>query len=289
MKPTVPRFLKNNLFTQGKKHLLLFLLLGTLAGCTSDNETKPIAAAQLLNVAYGNDPEQVYDIYLPEGRSSATKVMFLVHGGGWTSGDKEDMNYLVQILQISFPQYAIVNVEYRLATQSSPALPKQTDDIAAAVAHVESHYALAKNYGFLGASAGGHLSMLYAYQLDTQHRVKVVCNVVGPTDFNDPAYQENPAVQEYLPYITGGNNTPEYFTQASPVTHVNGQSPATIQFMGNADPLVPVTQGQRLKAQLDSFNVVNELNIYDAGHGDFSVADSRDVYAKLGVFLQTHL
>ena len=61
---------------------------------TSDDTTsdEPLDAIVLTNVSYGNNPEQVYDLYLPEGReASRTKVVVLIHGGGWTSGDKVDM------------------------------------------------------------------------------------------------------------------------------------------------------------------------------------------------------
>jgi acetyl esterase/lipase len=271
------------------KYLLLLFVTTLLWSCTSDGEadTKPVAAIQSFNVSYGSDPEQTYDVYLPDGRSAATKVIFLVHGGGWIGGSKEDMNYLVEFMKIRFPQYAIVNLNYRLATQHSPAYPKQIDDIALAVAHVGSNYKLSKNYGLIGASAGGHLSMLYSYKTDTTHQVKFVCNVVGPTDFHDPSYDESMLEETYMPYI-GTEITDAFLTEISPISYVSTQSAPTIQFMGNADPLIPTTQGERLKARLDSFGVPNQLNVYDAQHGDFSVTQTQDINAKLSVFLAAH-
>lgn len=271
------------------KKCILILFAATFWSCSSnDRETENLEAKQMLNVSYGSDVQQTYDVYLPAGRTNTTKVMFLIHGGGWTSGSKEDMNAAVQVVKTLFPQYAIVNMNYRLATQSSPAYPKQTDDITAVMAHVESQYGLSKNYGMLGVSAGGHLSMLYAYKLDTQHKVKVVCNIVGPTDFNDPSYAGSELETTLLPYLAGANITEEFLTEVSPITHVSAQSAPTIQFMGNADPLIPTTQGQRLKVALDNANVPNELNIYNAGHGNFSITDTQDIYAKLSAFLNTH-
>ena len=275
-----------------KKYLILFLMAGFWS-CSDDdnsNENTILPAQTLLNVSYGSDAKQRIDIYLPERKNDqSTKVLFLVHGGGWSSGSKEDMNASVIVAKQLFPDYAFVNIGYRLATEASPAYPKQIDDIKSAVSHIENgDYGLSQNYAFLGVSAGGHLSMLYAYGFDPQHRVKAVCNVVGPTDFNDPAYTENPAILALFPYLTATVN-PAFLTEASPITHVESQSAATIQFMGNADPLVPVSQGQRLKAKLDSENVPNELNIYNAGHGNFSPLDSQEIYQKLTVFFNAHL
>ncbi len=288
MKLKVHELQKNKLFSVSKKYLLL-LLVAVLWSCAPEaDQPQPVAAAQYLNVAYGDDPEQTYDVYLPAQRSAATKIVFLVHGGGWISGSKEDMIYLVQFMKLQFPQYAIVNLNYRLATTTSPAYPKQINDVAAAVAHAGSHYGLSKDYGFIGTSAGGHLSMLYAYKMDPAQRVKMVCNVVGPSDFNDPSYLGTPVQSEYLPYI-GSELTPAYLSEISPITYVNAQSAPTIQFMGNTDPLVPATQGQRLEDKLDSFGVANEFNIYQASHGDFNVADSQDIFGRLSTFLTAHL
>lgn len=272
-----------------KKYLIL-LFVAALWSCGSDdNDNATAEAKQILNVSYGPDSQQTYDVYLPANRTNDTKVMLLLHGGGWTGGSKENMNAAVQIVKTLYPQYAIVNMNYRLATETSAAYPKQTDDIASVLAHVESQdYAVSDDYAFLGVSAGGHLSMLYAYKFDTQHKVKAVCNIVGPTDFNDPAYEGSELETTLLPYLTGSNMTEAFLTEVSPITHVGAQSAPTIQFMGNADPLIPITQGQRLKARLDSFGVSNELNIYNAGHGNFSITDTQDVYARLGAFLNTH-
>lgn len=267
----------------------LLLFVAALWSCGSDDDSSATAEAkQILNVSYGADAQQTYDVYLPANRNNDTKVMVLIHGGGWSGGSKEDMNAGVQIIKTLYPQYAIVNMNYRLATETSPAYPKQTDDIASVLAHVASQdYAISDDYAFLGVSAGGHLSLLYAYKFDLQHKVKVVCNIVGPTDFNDPAYAEN-ELAVAMAAALGGNTSESFLAEVSPVTHVNAQSAPTIQFMGNADPLIPITQGQRLKAALDNASVPNELNIYNAGHGDFSIADTQDIYAKLGVFLNAH-
>jgi acetyl esterase/lipase len=80
---------------------VLFLAVGWMASCTSDDSPKetPLALTEPLetenlqkNISYGADADQVYDIYLPVERTEMTKILILVHGGGWTSGDKADMN-----------------------------------------------------------------------------------------------------------------------------------------------------------------------------------------------------
>ena len=41
-----------------------------------------------LDLAYGSDPKQVLDLYLPEGEVSNAPVFLFLHGGGFREGDK---------------------------------------------------------------------------------------------------------------------------------------------------------------------------------------------------------
>ena len=76
------------------------LFLAHYFGCSKDNPeeqtqtTDPeiVDAYEALNVSYGPDENQVFDIYLPENRTHTTKILILIHGGSWISGDKMDMN-----------------------------------------------------------------------------------------------------------------------------------------------------------------------------------------------------
>ncbi|HEU4495517.1 MAG TPA: alpha/beta hydrolase [Flavobacterium sp.] len=269
------------------KKCLIFTLFGIM-GCSSDDSSGSsplLEASTLLNVSYGSDPQQLIDIYLPAGRSAeSTKVLFLVHGGGWTGGSKADLTPAVAGLKAQFPDCAIVNIGYRLGTVNMPAFPNQINDIKLAVSHMQgNNYAVSKQYAFFGVSAGAHLSLLYAYKFDPERHVKAVCSIVGPTDFTDPAYSLYTAVAS--PYLVGLNPPPDVFQNASPVTHVTAQSARTIQFAGTQDQLVPLSQSQRLKAKLDESGVQNELHVYNAGHGNFSPVDSQDINAKILAFL----
>ena len=41
-----------------------------------------------LDLAYGTDPKQVLDLYLPAGEVSNAPVFLFLHGGGFREGDK---------------------------------------------------------------------------------------------------------------------------------------------------------------------------------------------------------
>ena len=184
-----------------KKYLVWIVVFVVLVGCNKTEdivENEHLPAKALLNVVYGNDSEQIMDVYLPSGRDENTKTIVLVHGGGWSGGDKSSFDYYVPVLQAQFPGCAVVNVNYRLATVASPAIPKQVEDLEQMVSFLKaSDYHISTDFAFIGASASAHLSMLYAYHYDENHDVKALSSIVGPTDFTDPAYTANPLYSQF--------------------------------------------------------------------------------------------
>src|SRR5437868_14229257 len=92
-----------------------------------------------MNVAYGADPSQHMDIYLPANRSAAkTKSLILIHGGGWSSGSRHNFTSYLDSFKRRMPDYAIFNVDYRMVTPQT-VFPAQENDIKAAVQFVTSH------------------------------------------------------------------------------------------------------------------------------------------------------
>ncbi len=278
----------NNLFFG----LLLFLII-TLHSCSKSDENVEedlTVAKTLLNVSYGSNAQQVFDLYLPANRnSSSTKTLILVHGGGWVEGDKTDMNYAVDIVKQFLPEYAIANVNYRLASAGNYAFPMQIDDIDAIVQKLKNeNYGISDDFGFIGTSAGGHLSMLYSYGYNSNNDIKMVCSIVGPTNFTDPNYTNSQAWLDLYFNLTGVNyaDNPTYYEQLSPLFRATTSSVPTILFYGNADPLIPTSQGVDLHAKLDQLGVYNEFNLYNGGHGDWSQTDTLDAYTKLIAFIQ---
>jgi acetyl esterase/lipase len=283
------------------KLLTTILLIFTLTNCSSNNteaEAKAPAyavdtAINLKDVAYGSDPGQIMDVYLPANRTGDTKVIIMVHGGAWVRGSKEDFADFVPVIKAQFPNYALVNINYRLATNTSPAFPKQIEDLQNVIAFLKDNrydYTVDNNYAFIGASAGAHLAMLYGYKYDTSREVSAICNIVGPADFLDPAYTAHPLYGFAAQSLLGTTNvTDKMIAEVSPVAHVTSQAPPTIMFYGGVDPLIPSSQGPRLKAALDAAGVYNEYNFYaGGGHGDWDAATMTDVYTKLAAFLNSN-
>ncbi|WP_298239342.1 alpha/beta hydrolase [uncultured Algibacter sp.] len=283
------------------KSILLFGFVCHLISCSNDNNNTPqesLEFQKITNVSYGADSNQTYDIYLPENRTTTTKVMILVHGGGWSSGDKSSMNYLVDLYLNDFPNIALVNINYRLSDENNPPYPMQIDDITTIINQLKSkkeEYVISEEYGFLGASAGGHLSLLWSYAFDTGNNANMVCSIVGPTNFTDQAYLDNtnPGLQLLLDSF-GVDPTIEFLEEVSPLHQATASSPPTILFYGGQDPLIPTTQGTGLRDKLNTLGVTNEFTLYaEAGHGWGTSIDEvpllLDTWSKIKTFTNTYL
>ncbi|WP_452223094.1 alpha/beta hydrolase fold domain-containing protein [Lacinutrix chionoecetis] len=273
--------------------LLLILVATSFVACSNDDSlqepsTQPTQEIELLNVSYGNDSQQVYDIYLPANRDLNTKVLILVHGGGWTSGDKADMNPYKDIAKLELPDYAIVNINYRLASQGVSPFPMQLDDITEVVNHLKANedtYIMSDDYGFIGVSAGAHLSMLWSYEYDAQNNINMVASIVGPTNFTDPAYAD--FVDPTFVYF-GVTPSTAFLEDYSPYHQVEANSPPTTLFYGGMDPLIPTSQGVDMDAKLTALGVTHEFTLYpNEAHG-WVGANLFDTWTKLKAFIELH-
>ncbi|WP_248722796.1 alpha/beta hydrolase [Seonamhaeicola sp. ML3] len=287
----LPRFIFLNLF-------ITFLFIGCSTESVGTGEETieildPTRNYEELNISYGNDAKQNFDLYLPANRNSNTKTMILVHGGGWTSGDKSSMDYLVDLLQVEIPNLAIVNINYRLADSSNPPYPMQIEDITSIIDFIKDNrakYSISDKMGFIGTSAGGHLALLWSYAFDTSSNINMVCSIVGPTNFTDPAYLNNTDsnLQELI-NIYGENPTVSFLEEVSPFHQVTANAPSTILFYGGQDPLVPSSQGIALRDKLVDLNVNHEFTLYpNEGHG-WTGLNLLDTWTKLKVFIINNL
>lgn len=277
---------------------VLVLALLSINGCKPKNNDlstyDATATYTIQNILYGNDAQQAMDIYLPANRTAdSTKVFVLIHGGGWSAGDKADYQDFFNSLKALYPNYAVINLNYRLATTSSPAYPKQLNDIQSALNHIQlAKYGVSKQYLLFGSSAGGHLALLYGYAFDTDHYVKGICNTVGPADLTDTAYTNNAAYAGLLAAVTGNvtyAQNPALYAQVSPAKRVTPASPKTISFYGDTDPLIPSSQMGLLHSALNANGVYNEATMYTGeGHGGWNTTHTQDAIAKTINFINQY-
>lgn len=246
-----------------------------------DDDGGALASAR-FEVPYGADVKQTYDVARPDGPDPAPLVV-LVHGGGWTAGDKHlfwpTMRALVD------HGFVAASVNYRLARDEARAHPVGARDVRCAVAHLVRHAAELRadpaRVALVGASAGGHLAALVAAAPDLPElsagcedvrvRVAGVVSYYAPLDLEaERGYppKMHAAVAELLRLDAG---TPEWVAaarRASPASWLDDGDPPFLLLHGTADRVVPVDDSRSFKRALDAHHVPSLLvEVPDRDHG----------------------
>ena len=106
------------------------------------------------------------DVYVPVATARNRPAVMLVHGGGWTIGDKETADEQEKANRLAALGFVVFEVDYRLAPQHP--YPAAVEDVAAAARWIRKDKQVRKyrvdprRLGALGASAGGHLVAMLA-------------------------------------------------------------------------------------------------------------------------------
>lgn len=240
------------------------LLAGCEAGFSALRLVVPRKGYRVIAAqAYGADPRQKLDIYIPDGLKAPAPVLLFFYGGAWQGGRREDYFAFGE----AFASQGIVTVvaDYRLYPQVT--YPAFVADGAAALAWVRAN--IARHGGdparlFLsGHSAGGYIAvMLGAEPAFLKAKggdlswIRGVIGIAGPYDFL-PLWQD-----DYIAIFHGANNR-----DAMPVNHVTGKRPPMLLAWGTGDGTVGARNIDSLEAKLKSVGSAVETRRYPGvGH-----------------------
>jgi acetyl esterase/lipase len=289
--------MKNRLLFQN-----IFLCVLCFLSCSNDPfgpiddgfESKTERTIQ--DVEYGSHARQVYDIYLPANRDTTTPVVLMIHGGAWKAGKKEDFNAYMNLIKSKWSDVAIVNMNYRLASNANNIHHDEIiSDIDSVVNHINANgesYQISGNICVTGASAGGQLAMIYAFKYNSD--IKCVGNFFGPSIINDWSWYSSTNlflganVGDVLTEYVGQPWDSTAYRAVSPYWNIDSHSQPTIIFHGNLDPIVPFYQSQWMHGKLNSLGVTNQFHEYFAFHS-FDNAQSEDAINKLVAFFKAHI
>ena len=239
------------------------------------------------------DGEQLgLDVYQPAKKGKDRPAVVVVHGGGWTQGDKA--LFAQQSSQLAQRGFVAFSVNYRLAPAHP--YPAAVQDVEAAVAWVRKHakaYGVdPKRVGALGGSAGGHLVGMLATDgegsLESGHRVAAVVSWSGPMDLValGPAASTNAgsSIRAFLGCLPDA--CPDAYAAASPVTHVD-KTDSPMLIVNSTNELVPKAQADAMKTALDEAGVANqEIILPGTAH---SRAYANRVWDQTVTFLENYL
>lgn len=288
--------------TRWVRYFPVILIVLLMASCQKDQSgsNNPAAVSTMLNIAYGSDPKQVMDAYLPANRTvAATKIIVIIHGGSWVSNDKNDLQPYIDSLKKRLAGYAIFNLNYRLSAAPVNIFPTQENDIKAALTFIynnAANYLISDKYVLLGTSAGGHLAMLQGFKYSSPVIPKVIVSFSGPADliqmYNHPV-GGNALISAGLASAIGATPAQDslLYASSSPVNFISSASPPTILFQGGVDPLVSSVQAQEVHALLTEAGVVNQYVFYpNAAHiGSWDNASMFDAFNKMQAFIEANV
>lgn len=252
----------------------LFLMVIYCSSCQQEPVNPPPAGplrdTTLLNLSYGSAPAQILDLGLPANRTSNTPLVIVIHGGGWVTGDKAELNWLLNGLKAR--GFAVANINYRLTLNTTDNYKMQLDDVDSAINYTLRRSAINTFNGqklyIAGHSAGGHLSLSYAYTRNATGRIKAVGSLAGPTDLYNMSYYNfniyNPILEPYLglPLFPASAEATARYKNCSPFYQANATVPATIFFHGDLDFVVAPDQSSSLNTKLGTLGVDHKLVSY---------------------------
>ncbi|MEP7258444.1 MAG: glycerophosphodiester phosphodiesterase family protein, partial [Flavitalea sp.] len=265
--------------TDHPEELIRYLLQNNLRnGSTANTEKINTAPAKgyvlpayrkLSDIKYSkNDKtDNIMDAYIPQDYDNA-KVIVYLHGGGWTGGDKGEFPQQMIEELTGKRKYIVVSMNYRLVKDGKNLFPTQMEDIRDALVflsrNAKKYHYNGNEFALMGGSAGAYLAMEYAYGYDSAKQIKAVVDFWGPTDLSDKAVRaENKDADSKVVTLLGiADPQSQACINASPYFRLTKETGVpTILFHGGEDPLVHVSQSEKMYAKLLSLNIPAQFEL----------------------------
>lgn len=229
-------------------HLLMALPM-LLAGCGSADLVNRLAPRDdfrlVADLAYGANPRQKLDLYLPvPAAPGPAPVVVFFYGGNWQEGKKEQYLFLGEALAAR--GFIVVIADYRLYPEVR--YPAFIEDGAAAVrwtlAHVAEYGGDPARVSVMGHSAGAYIALMLALDREwlgeDRARIAAAVGLAGPYDFlplTDPAFK--------IMFSTAPD-----LRDTQPITYADGSAPPVLLVTGRLDMIVSPGNTMRLAARI---------------------------------------
>ena len=242
-------------------------------------------------------------------------LIVFIQGSGWTF---PNIGYhLPHIAQFAMAGYVVATVTHRSCNDGHPA-PAFLQDVKSAIrylrAHADEHQIDPTRVAAWGTSSGGNTALLLGMTGDDPRytssvhpeqsdAVKVVVDVFGPTDMMSlfvtrhgdiDTVQLDPGAEAYYNRILGHAwNTPEGRAAADSISPLQllreGMELPPMQLLyGDADPVVPYDQGERLYEKMTALDYDAEfVRVTGAEHeGNFW---SQAILDEIKAYIDAHI
>jgi acetyl esterase/lipase len=225
-------------------------------------------------IAYGADPRQKLDVYVPSHPVANAPVVVFFYGGSWNSGSRSDYGFVGEAL--ASRGIVAVLADYRLYPQVR--YPLFLEDGAKAVAwtheHIRQFSGNPQRLYLMGHSSGAYNAAMLALDPDllgavglSPHNLSGWIGLAGPYDFLPI---KNPDVRPVFFW-------PDSPPQSQPINHVSRGSPPALLMAATDDELVnPARNTGGLARKLREAGVpVQDLYFSRPGHATLVATLSR--------------
>lgn len=221
----------------------------------------PVRSVRLLDdIAYGPNPRQRLDLYLPREPLARSRLVVFLYGGCWTAGARRDYRFLA--LALGRHGFAVAVPDYRLFPEAG--FPDFLVDTASAIGwlnrHAAGHGIEGERLVLIGHSAGAYNAAMVAldrtYLAQAGVTPEIVAGVVGlagPYAFNPLEYQETRKI--FAPF----SHAPD---RVQPLRLVRAQAPPMLLVHGGADRRVLPVNSARFAAAMRAAGNRVDLRVY---------------------------
>lgn len=252
------------------------------------------------DLEYGKHENQTLDLNLPVDNREEVGLVVFLHGGGWLDGDKSASKSSYEVYHAN-KDYATASINYRFINDGKSNVEHIIEDITLALEYIKSYaadYSVNINKVILGGhSAGGHLSLLYAYKhkdISPIEPVGVFTSAPVPDlalelFFTDNLLGDEQYMCDFISQLCGTTLTPEnrasrkaFLDKYSPINYVSYSTVPTIVVHGSGDRVAPYSGSLKLMKKLRKYRINHELIVFEnTGHSLRGNEDKKQYASEL--------
>lgn len=204
---------------------------------------RPRSVVRIRGVSYGDDPEQLLDLYLPRDGGAVGTFVHL-HGGGFRTGGRSREGRAL-LHRLSAKGWACVSADYHLSRTPGDGFPRHLIDVKRLLAWVRRDGPSCgldpTTIVICGSSAGAHLALMAALTMDDPR-------LQPGFEAADTTFDAGIGLYGY--YGTLGVQHPA--VPSSPLDHLRPDAPPLLIVHGTHDTYTPVEAARNLVASLRS-------------------------------------
>ena len=255
-------------------------------------------------IPYGSLPQQVVDLWLPDGEGPHP-VVVMVHGGCWQKAiaDRTLMNYAAEDLRQR--GLAVWNIEYRGVDEAGGGYPGTFADVAEAtdlLAKTAATYGLqTEHLSSFGHSAGGHLVAWLATRTNlpedsqlwspapTPFQTVIISGGLADLEASEPVTLPS-CLSDIMSDLVGSVsiNRPDVFLETSPA-RLQPSSALLISVNGTHDRIAPPKLGQAFtELARGAGSRADYVEIPTAGHVELIAPGTEAFETQAQILLKVH-